>query len=568
MIIDAGEIARGDQLSCDVCVVGSGAGGVTLALELAKAGRKVILLEGGGRKLESRTQDLYQGSVSDPDIHAPLDGDRYRQLGGTTTVWGGQCLPYDPIDFEQRDYLPYSGWPISRRDLDPYYEIAHRYCECGSFTYHVADALPDAQRDMIPGFADGEVLTSTVDRYSMPTDFGRRYRKELQAPENLRVLLHANCIEINVDENGKSVTGVTATALNRNDFQVDAGAVVLACGGLETTRLLLASNRVHSGGIGNHSDWLGRGYMGHISGDICKIVLNGNSKEFAFGYEEDPDGVYCRRRFWISEAAQRKHQILNVVCWLDTLPLYDPSHGQGVLSLAFFVKNLRSIQRRIPPEYSKILSMGTSSRKTNLAHLKNVLTDLPRTLAYYPGFAYQRYIKKPMIPSLILRSDSNMFGLHYHSEQAPNPNSRVTLGDERDELGMPRLFVDFQFTNQDIETVATAHEVIDRQLKASGCGYLKYYRPDDVRSHIREQVATGSHQLGTTRMSADPAGGVVDEHCRVHGVENLLIASSSVFPTSSQANPTLTIVALAARMAEYLNRQAETIAPTKVKAAM
>lgn len=555
MILDGKEIPEGQKLTCDVVVVGSGAGGVTLALELGKAGRDVILLEAGGRRIEPRTQDLYKGQVTDSNVHAPIDGDRYRVLGGTTTVWGGQCLPYDPIDFEHRDYMPHSGWPISREDMDPYYKVAHKYAECGKYSYTTAEALPNGKREFIPGFKDGDVLSNTIDRYSMPTDFGSRYRSDLKNSPNIRLVLHANCLNINVNEDGNQVTGVDASSLSKNTFTVEADSVVVAAGGLETTRLLLASNQVHNKGLGNHSDWLGRAYMGHLSGDVCKVFINGDPRKLAFGYETDADGIYCRRRLWISEEAQRKHKVLNIVAWLDTLPLYDPSHKQGVLSLAFFAKNIRSIQRRIPPEYSKILSMGTSTKEANRAHLKNIIKDIPKILAYYPGFAYQRFIKKPMIPSLLSKSRTHLFGLHYHSEQTPNRDSRVTLSDERDELGMPRLHVDFQFTDADIDTVVKAHEIIDKELRDSDCGYLKFYRPDDIRGHILEQVATGSHQIGTTRMAKDPSDGVVDEHCRVHGIPNLMIASSSTFPTSSQANPTLTIIALAVRIAEHLQQQ-------------
>lgn len=552
MILDGLEFAKGQKLTCDVVIVGSGAAGVTLALELGKAGKQVILLEGGGKKIEPRTQDLYKGQVNDTNVHAPIDGDRYRVLGGTTTVWGGQCLPLDPIDFQNRDFVPHSGWPISREDLDPYYPIAHQYTECGDFTYTVAEALPNEPKDFIPGLREGEVRSGTIDRYSIPTDFGKRYRSDLKNSPNIRLVMHANCVDINFADDGNRVTGVDASSLKMNRFTVEAATVVLAAGGLETTRLLMACNKVHRRGIGNHSDWLGRCYMGHICGDISKLVINGDPSKVVFGYELDSDGNYCRRRLCIDPDTQRKNQMMNIVVWLDTLPLYDPSHKQGVLSLAFFAKNLRSIQRRIPPEYSKILSMGTSTKEANRAHLKNVIRDIPKILRYYPGFAYKRFIKKPMIPSLLSKSRTQFFGLHYHSEHEPNRNSRVTLMDERDELGMPRLHVNFQFTDNDIETVVKAHEIIDRELRASEVGHVKYYRPDNIREHVREQIGTGSHQAGTTRMSKDSADGVVDEHCRVHGIPNLMIASSSTFPTSSQANPTLTIVALAVRIADYL----------------
>ena len=555
MICDGREVLAGTVLTAEICIVGAGAAGITLALELAKKGREVVLLEGGGFACTPESQDVYKGTVVNPDLHSPLEGNRYRVLGGTTSVWGGQCLPFDPIDFEFRDYVPYSGWPISRAELDPFYQIAHYYCECGAYTYQVADALPCAPPSMIPKFIEGEVVTTGIDRYSFPTNFGTRYLADLQASSKIRLYLHVNCLNIQVNPEGNRVSSLDVASSPQTTFIVKAKDVILAAGGLEVTRLLLVSNDVHRQGLGNHSDWLGRGYMGHICGDISTIHLHGKAQDVMFGYEVDDDGIYCRRRLWISEEVQRRHNMLNFVAWIDTMPLYDPAHGQGVLSLAFLAKNIRSIQRRIPPEYSKVLSMGKPTSAMYGAHLKNIFMTFPSLLSFYPRFVYERFVKKRMIPSLIRRGRSNAYGLHYHGEQAPNPASRVTLSDDRDAFGMPRLQVDFQFLDCDIESIFRGHQIIDEQLRKSGSGYLSYSHPQDHKDHIRSLVGTGSHQLGATRMAADPSQGVVDAHCRVHGVDNLFIASSSVFPTSSQANPTLTIVAMAARLADYLQTQ-------------
>jgi choline dehydrogenase-like flavoprotein len=291
--------------------------------------------------------------------------------------------------------------------------------------------------------------------------------------------------------------------------------------------------------------------MSHISGHIAEIKIVGDPRAVAYGYESDRDGVYCRRRFYISEQAQRKYRLLNTAVMLGHPPMHDPSHGDGVLSLVFFAKHIRAISTRIPPEYSKDLAMGKTPRHVYWAHVRNVLCDIPKIARVMPQFSYKRFIPKHKMPSLVLMSKANTYSMVYHAEQAPNPDSRVCLSNERDAFGTPRLVVDFRISDLDVESVQRAHAVIDQHLRKYACGYLVFSN-SDVPASIRNQVGVGGHDIGTTRMSKEPSQGVVDPNCQVHGVRNLFIASSSVFPTSSHANPTLTIVAIAARVADHL----------------
>lgn len=556
MIANAESIGCNEALSCDVCVVGGGAAGITVALELGKKGIPVILLEAGGTRWDRQCQDLYKGEVLNPSTHASLELYRHRRLGGTTTVWGGRCIPFDNIDFENRNYVPFSGWPIGLKDIEPYYSQAQQYCDCGNYNYNAHQALPGAPANLIPGFQDGEVVTSAIERFSPPTDFGKAFYSQLKGSSNITVLLKANCIEIDVSEDGSHATALHVSSLLKNRFIVKARAFVLAAGGLEITRLLLASNRVHKNGIGNDSGWLGRCYMSHLSGNISEINIAGDPDQIVYGYEQDPQGVYCRRRFYISEQAQREFHILNFAAWLDNSPMYDAAHGNGVLSLAFLAKNIRAVRRRTAPENSKFLSMGRGSRDTNLAHLKNVMNGIPQIAVVVPKFVCRRYVGRRKIPSLMLKSRTGRYSIHYHVEQSPNPESRLYLSDKRDTLGMPRLVVDYRVCDLDVRSIYRAHVLIDRQLREQGCGSLTFCRATepDVLTEIREQVGVGGHHIGTTRMSREPKQGVVDPTCKIHGISNLFIASSSVFPTSSQANPTLTILAFGVRIASHLSR--------------
>lgn len=542
MLLDARSISDGETLSADLCIVGAGAAGITLAMELVPTGMNIILLEAGGKSKAGPSQGLYQGSLNDPVRHLPLDQARYRQLGGTTSLWGGRCIPFDSLDFDQRDWVSHSGWPFPQKALDDYYRRAHRYCECGDYDYHVTTALPGAPSSMVPGFEDGDVNTSCIERWSPPTQFGKVYRPVLAAADNLRVLLHAPAVELHSSLDGARIESVEVATFGGRRFHVRARTVLLAGGGLETTRLLLVSRRRHPQGIGNHSDWLGRGYMSHIHGVIASATLTAG-QEVMFGYEADPQGVFCRRRIAFSEEAQRRHRLLNLYMLLDRPLVGDPEHGDAVLSAAFLLKRLLGGRQQE--------QLGKGKYALYWRHIKNVLMGSPQALSVLPKFGRKRLLQRRRIPSLLLRSRSNSYYLYFQSEQVPDRNNRVMLDEARDAFGMPRLRLDFHVTEQDRESVLRAHELIDQELRRQNCGYLTYLG-SDVSRLMHDVKAVLGHHIGTTRMSADPSQGVLDEQCRVHGMANLFVASSSIFPTSSHANPTLTIVAMAVRLADRI----------------
>lgn len=541
MIHDARKLPKNEELTCDICVVGAGAAGITLALEFAQTGDKIILLEAGKMNRSGKSQNLYQGHLTDPNRHLPLDSDRYRQLGGTTAIWGGRCIPFDSIDFEVRTYVPHSGWPIAHQHLDHYYKRAHEYCECGQFQYSSNVALPQAPQQMITGFVDGNLITNKIERWSPPTHFGKVYRNALKRASNVHVYLNAICTNLEVTGE-KKVSKLEVRTFRGNKFFVRPRVAVLSGGGLEVTRLLLASNQVHNNGIGNHSNWLGRGYMCHINGIIARAKFHDGVKVI-FGYEVDPEGIYCRRRLLISEEAQRKYQILNIHMLLDRPLLEDPSHQSGILSLAYCAKIIGQSRIQHGPVRGKF--------SLYWRHLWNILTGSPEIFTVLPKWFRNRFVQGRRLPSLLVDSKNNSYHIYYHTEQIPNRNSRVTLSDDRDPLGVPRLLLDYRISDIDVESIYRAHQLVDHELRESGLGNL-IYESKDPRSLIREHQATLGHHIGTTRMAVDPSMGVVDENCRVHGIRNLYIASSSVFPTCSHANPTLTIVALAVRLADFL----------------
>lgn len=549
MILDANSIANEARLSADVCIVGGGAAGISLALALSGQGLQIVLLESGQDGLHDATQALYDGEVADEKLHSPPDKYRQRRFGGSTAIWGGRCMPFDAIDFERRDWVPASGWPISLDDLLPFYPEANRLAEAGRFAYVDKDAFGAHVPPMFRGFDSSVVRTDGLERFSCPTNFGRRYARRLRVASDIRVLLGANCTGLELVSHGRTLRAVEVTTLGGKRFSIDARTTVLAAGGLETARLLLASNDVAPGGIGNEHDVVGRYYMCHIAGNVGSLVIHGPTSNVRHGYEVAPEGIYCRRRIAISPEMQRRHGLANSVARLHFPRITDPRHRNGVLSGLYLAR------RFISYEYSKRLNDGMPpTLGLHARHLMNVVSDPVDTAAFLGHWLAKRTLAERKFPSVILRNRSNRFSLEMHGEQFPRAHSRVTLTDKRDAFGMPQLRVDWNYGREDIDSVARTLDLIAQELQRTGVGELTY-DADRLEEDLMRFGAYGGHHIGTARMGHDPRTSVVDSNCRVHTVNNLFVAGSAVFPTSSQANPTLTLVAMSLRLAKHLGQR-------------
>lgn len=290
----------------------------------------VLLLESGGFKEEAQTQSLYCGAVSDEAMHSPTDKYRQRVFGGSTTAWGGRCMPFDSIDFEERDYIPQSGWPISFDDLVGFYPKANEYLEAGNYSYDAREAFSPHTKSMFTGFKEQSFSTEGIERFSCPTHLGKRYRHRIEESNNIELLLNSNVIAVELNAEGVDVDFLQVSTLSGKTIKVKAKHYVLAMGGLETTRLMLASNSIHKNGIANQYDVLGRFYMCHIAGKVGKLQINGATKSVQHGYEVSPEGIYCRRRIQLSEKMQKKLGVSNIVMRLHFPKITDPSHKSGI----------------------------------------------------------------------------------------------------------------------------------------------------------------------------------------------------------------------------------------------
>jgi choline dehydrogenase-like flavoprotein len=564
--IRAADVDRELEVYSDVTIVGAGPAGIATALELGRAGLAVCLIESGKLRRDSTVQELGELHSFDSARHAPMNLCTSRQIGGATAIWGGRCVPYDPVDFDSRDYIPDSQWPVRYDHLTSYFQRASDYFFTGDAKFDTNDIDWISAKTIVPDLRDDELRTSTLERWSLPTDFGKEYRDELRRLPNVRVFLLATCTKIETNAGGTEVVSVNVKSPNGTPIVFRAKQFVIACGGLETTRLLLASNDRVSAGLGNRSGLLGRYYMGHISGKISKIRFSGSPQRTIFGCQRDHDGVYVRQRFTFTRQFLHENKLPNFAAWLANPQIGDPCHGNGVLSFAYLAL-ASPLGKHFVSEAIRQAAISHAPNHALAGHIRNIVRQPLATLKFIPTFGYKRYLVRRRVPGFYQRSSANEYDLHYHGEQVPNPNSRVTLSNERDALGMPKLDVDFCFSSQDVDGVLRSHQYIDSFLRRNSAGHLTY-QSANLEQSVWDQATDGYHQAGTTRMSTNPEQGVVDENCKVHGLGNLYVASSSVFVTSGQANSTFMMLVFALRLSDHIRQRTkklETLSSVKAQ---
>jgi choline dehydrogenase-like flavoprotein len=397
---------------------------------------------------------------------------------------------------------------------------------------------------MIEGAQTDALRLDTLERWSPPTHFGKRHRVELQNAADVTVLTGA--VATGLIHSDGQVTAVSLRTVKGNKrLSVTAGTVVLAGGGLEVPRLLLhtATDKMHA--LGDQSGWLGRGYMSHVGGVIAKLHIS-PGRHVVFGYEQDGEGVYLRRRLTLSATAQAEHRLPNMYALLDRPLLHDASHNSAILSLTFLVKQL--VQRQSKTDRSG----ETGSFSNYKRHLRNLLFGAPEVLSVLPRFGRKRFLTGRRLPSLLLKSDDNSFYLYFHAEQSAHRDSHLTLASDTDSMGMRRLQIEAKLTEADAQGIVRAHQVIGAELEKTGAGRLEFLGPDPLVL-VKSCKSTLGHHIGATRMAANPGDGVVDSNCRVFGTRNLYVASASTLPGSSQAHPTLTVLALALRLSDHVS---------------
>lgn len=512
MLIDARTLPEATRITADIAIVGGGAAGIAIARELIGRGLEVVLLESGGLDYDNDTQDLYAGEISgNPSL--ALDASRLRYLGGTSNHWAGYCRPLDPVDFAARPWVPHSGWPIDRAALEPYYQRAHPVLQLVSDDYEPANWAAQMPTIFTAPVMQGR-LRPVVFQQSPPTNLGTTYRAALERATDVTVYLWANLTELVTDATTRVVEHLAMACLDGRRFTVAARHVVLATGGIENARLLLVSNRQATAGLGNGHDLVGRYFMDHPAYEAATVLLDAPS-----AIARAPVGQMIETLCGIDPAVEEAEGLLRFVTSIQPAR---PAAGEpaGYVALRDLSRTLR---RGIWPD-------------DLMGRLGTVLTDLGGTTSAF----YRRFF-----------TEAELLALRVHVELAPNPDSRVTLIDQRDALGLNRVRLHWQLGELDRRSLRRNLEIVGEAVGAAGLGRLRL--ADWLLEDGFAIPGNGSHHhIGTTRMSDDPKTGVVDRDCRVHGMHNLFIAGSSVFPTEGFANPTLTIVALGLRLADHL----------------
>lgn len=509
MILDLEQAESGAALSTDICIIGAGAAGIAIAREFIDTRYDVCLLESGGKSFETETQNLYVAKNVGVQ-RLPHDETRLRYFGGTTNHWSGHCSPFEEEDFKRRDWVPHSGWPLERAELMPFYSRAYRLCELDAKPFE-AD-WPEVARRKIPGM-NADTLRQYFLQYSSPTRFGPAYETDLQSARNIRVVLHANVTDIVANGDAKAIDRIKIRTLGGRSGEIRARQVVLCCGGIENARLLLLSNGIVKKGLGNQRDVVGRYFMDHPFGGVGLVQRLGNAPFENFFGSQDIDG----RRFYfglaLTPAVQRRERVLG--CGIQ----FWPNHEYRPDSLTDTEDQTKSAFDLAVFEFNR--------RWHNL----------------------KRKVWGPE-PS----EGSAFFDVMAVAEQAPNPESRISLDSGRDELGLNRARVDWRLTSIDRETRKSVVRAVAAEFGRLGLGQVRM--SDWLRDGrgLSGNIEDYNHHMGTTRMSDDPKFGVVDRNCQVHDLANLYVAGSSVFPTSGFANPTLTIVALALRLSDHLKQ--------------
>ena len=511
MHIDARTLENNTLIEGDICIVGAGAAGITLALQFLNTSLKLVLLEGGGFEYESEMQDLYRGKNIGLPYYS-LESSRLHYFGGTTGHWAGYCSEYDEIDFKKREWVPGSGWPINRGDLDVYYNKAADILE-------LQTSLPDDKTLKTSLGFDKNIIKDKMWYFSPPVRFGKKYRDAIIKAPNIFLYTHANVTNILANESGNVVTELTVKNFAGKQHKVRAKKIILACCAIQNARLLLASNSQNPKGLGNSNDLVGRNFMEHLEMYAADLYLPKPASldlyRLQFFYTK------TRAELALTEHTQKGLGILNGTVALDPVAVMEEKKDAG--------------------------SDTTSGNKENSTDPATSLKGWESAEKYYES---GKYLKEKF-------SRTKQYLLFARMEQSPNPSSRIMLDNERDSLGVPRVILDWRLSALEKISYRKMIETIGIACGTSGTGRIRLHEwlHDEKDISWPENVTGGWHHMGTTRMHVNSSKGVVNENCKVHGMHNLYISGSSCFPTAGSSNPTFTIVAMTLRLADHLKSQ-------------
>jgi choline dehydrogenase-like flavoprotein len=499
----------------DVIIVGAGVAGLSLAQGLADSKMHVLLLESGGMEARGDAAELLRGTSNRADY--PLVTSRARAFGGTSTLWSGACIPLDPVDFSQRSWIPHSGWPISDDELRPHYPRAARVFGHANWT------PATARLEAPPPLAGGDLAARPVFT-STPLDVGRSMRDWIAKSRTVTCGLGANVTGLSSGETGKTINGVTFRDQGGKAHEISARAVVLATGGIEAPRLLLAADRDAPSGIGDVRHCTGRGYMDHPVLSLGILPVGAHMRHFLpFTNGWRDHGVHTIGTIGLKPEARARHGLLDL--HLRCFRLSHLEEAPEIVAWKRAAEQAGAMRGLGEMLASHGLRSAPTAARYGLWHLWNKTSERAR-------FGYVRFLA--------------------FAEQEPEFDNRITLGREVDRHGIALPHLHLTESARFRDSVARSCAVLTEGFAANG---LPGARMGEERvPHLAHYRGHGLHHMGATRMSEDARTGTVDRDCRVHGTSNLYVAGSSVFPTGGAANPTFTISALAFRLADHLRQ--------------
>jgi choline dehydrogenase-like flavoprotein len=528
-ILDLEKSETPTDFNCEFVIIGAGAVGITLATELARKGRDVILLEAGGLSLEAQSQKILRNVRS---TGFPLDGlhsGRFRLLGGTTNFWGGQLVPFDPIVFNDRPWINSRGWPVTRADMQPYYDRAMSLvgmddCEADD---------PDVYRRAKTSLPDvGEELEIFLTRWAKVPNFARLFKQDL-ASANLKVVIHANVVGFEADGSGRRIARTHVRTFGGRQAVVSAKHTILACGTIEIARLLMLPYVDGSTTPWNHNPWLGQAYIDHLdstAGEVTPIRPNAFHDVFDNMFF---DGFKFNPKIKLTERAQMQHRLVGVAGSF----IYRNSYQENADNIKLFLRAIRD--GRWPTNFLKL--PGHALALSRIA--------LPFAL---------RYLRS----NRTFHATDSAVLFRVTCEQIPQANSKISLRPEQDELGVPMVDVGWTIDQSELNTIAYFAEQVQAAFKTSGLADIHIDPRLAARdpSYLKDASDT-YHQMGGARMGYDATDGTVDKDLAVFGISDLYVAGAAVFPSTGFANCTLTAIALGLRLSDHLTL-AQSAAPT------
>ena len=468
MIRHGESLPKDESMEVDVAIIGAGPVGLAIATRLMGRVGRIALIEAGGAHFEpTQNLEFFKAAEIDDSRHLPTELNRRRMLGGTTSVWGGRCIPFDPEDFAPALERP--GWPIAFTDVDAHIAKALEFLDAGKPAFRATSALPAPRLSL----EEGDLVVDRIERYSKPTNVWRKWRSTLTQSRDVTVIYGTTCTSVITNAEGSRAIAIELKTAPGQSYRIRASTIVLACGGLETPRLMLASRASHPCGLGNEHDLVGRFYMTHLVSDarnVGTLQFASPAMAHAFDFTKTSDGIYGRRMLLISPVARQRERLGNIVFRPTRPPIDDPSHGDPVLSAMFLARKLL-----IPAEYMRSLAVGpaVSPAFRWRAHVANIAPRLPGLLGFSLDWLRRRVLATRKLPSVFLYRTDGTYPLEFNAEQMPNPQSRVLLGDETDSFGMPRLIVRWQIHDSELAWICRAYQVMAAATTRAGLGIVR-----------------------------------------------------------------------------------------------